>query len=186
MSSEWSNHDKNLVVMLKLLGTSYSCYNNNFITKLWSPDINFSIYTQFSWHCFLEQFSMFSSIYETQVRHSTLLWKFQTNWVDTSTQFSRVIHNTLFFRFFASCQMYKQITTVSSLKISHLFFLSYPTLSRFSSTPSMKVPISNTLTCKKSEVHMELSLIIQFMSFATYWINILFMQNVLDTLSPNL
>ena len=38
--------------MLQLLGTSYSCYNNKCITKLWSPALTFSIYTYFSWHFF--------------------------------------------------------------------------------------------------------------------------------------
>ena len=38
---EWSGigTDKYLVVVLQLLGTSCSCYKNNFITKFWDPDI---------------------------------------------------------------------------------------------------------------------------------------------------
>ena len=38
--------------MLQLIGTSCLCYNNTCITKLLSPDLTFSIYTWFSWHCF--------------------------------------------------------------------------------------------------------------------------------------
>ena len=37
--------NKYLVVVLQLLGTSCSCYNNNYITKLWDPALTFSIYT---------------------------------------------------------------------------------------------------------------------------------------------
>ena len=39
-------------VVLQLLGTSCSCYNNNCITKLWAHDPTFSIYKCFYWHCF--------------------------------------------------------------------------------------------------------------------------------------
>ena len=53
--------DKYLAVVLQLLGNSCSCSNNTCITKLWDPDLTFSIYTWVSWHCFIEHFSMFSS-----------------------------------------------------------------------------------------------------------------------------
>ena len=42
--------DKYLVVIWQLLGTLFSCYNNNCISKLWSPDLTYSIYTWFYWH----------------------------------------------------------------------------------------------------------------------------------------
>ena len=50
--------DKYLVVVLQLLGTSCLCYNNNCITKLWYSALTFSIYTWFSWHCFLHSYKL--------------------------------------------------------------------------------------------------------------------------------
>ena len=38
------------MVVLQLLGTSFSCYNNNCINKLWYPSISFYIYIWFYWH----------------------------------------------------------------------------------------------------------------------------------------
>ena len=35
------------LVVLKVLGTSYLCYNNIFISKLWDPSLSFSNYTWF-------------------------------------------------------------------------------------------------------------------------------------------
>ena len=40
-----TTNDQYMVVMLQLIGTSCSCYKNNCKTKLWAPDLNFSIYT---------------------------------------------------------------------------------------------------------------------------------------------
>ena len=39
-------------MVLKLLGNSCSCYNNNCINKMWAPALTFYIYTWFYWHCF--------------------------------------------------------------------------------------------------------------------------------------
>ena len=78
--------DKYLVVILQLIGTSYSCYNNNCITKFWAPVLNFSIHTRFSWQCFLEKFSMLSSSFKDQVHHYKLIWSFQNDWFDSSTK----------------------------------------------------------------------------------------------------
>ena len=35
-----------------VLGTSGLCYENSFITKIWSPAFNLSIFTWISWHCY--------------------------------------------------------------------------------------------------------------------------------------
>ena len=40
-SSWYINHDKYLLLVLQLLGTSCSFYNNNCITNLWAPDFLF-------------------------------------------------------------------------------------------------------------------------------------------------
>ena len=43
-SSKWINHDKYLVVELQLLGTSFSCHNNNCTNKLLYPALTLSIW----------------------------------------------------------------------------------------------------------------------------------------------
>ena len=48
-----------LVVVLQKIVILCSCYNNHCITKLLAPDINFYIYTWFSWYCFLELFQCY-------------------------------------------------------------------------------------------------------------------------------
>ena len=92
--------DTYLVVVLQLLVNSWLCHSNTRITKVWATAINLSIYTWFSWNYFIEQFSMFSSKFETQVHHSKLIWTFQTNCVKYSTQSSWVIQNTFLFKLF--------------------------------------------------------------------------------------
>ena len=86
------NSDKYMVAVLQLLGNWCSSYNNNCITKLWAPDINVSIYTCFSWHCFYISFQCY-------LHHYKLLRTLQNHWVESSTQSSRVIQN-IFFRLF--------------------------------------------------------------------------------------
>ena len=88
------------MVVLQLLGISYSCYNNNFITKLWDPGLTISIYTCFSWNSFLE-------IVQWSLCYSKLIWKFQTHLVKSSTQSSRVIQSTLSLRLFYILSKFK-------------------------------------------------------------------------------
>ena len=102
-----------MVVVLQLLGTSCSCYNNNFRTKCVSPALTFYIYTWLFWHCFhtvlYNRISMLFSSFLTQVHCYKLIWIFQTHWVKSiSTQSSRVIQNIWFFRLL--CLLWSCIT----------------------------------------------------------------------------
>ena len=54
------------MVVLQLLGTSCSCCNNHFITKLCASAITFYIYKWFSWLCFKEQFQRLLRHYKTK------------------------------------------------------------------------------------------------------------------------
>ena len=63
--------DTYLLVVLQLLVTSCSCYNNNCITKLWAPALTSSIYTLFSWHFsqyFIEHFQCYFRVFHLWYR----------------------------------------------------------------------------------------------------------------------
>ena len=59
--------------------------------------------------CFIEQFSMIFSAFKTQVCHSKIIWTFQNHWVESSTQYSWIIHGTCFIRllYILSTLLYK-------------------------------------------------------------------------------
>ena len=96
MSSEWSNHGKYPVV-LQLLGYWCSCYNNDCVTKLWAPYLNFSIYTWRSWHYFC---TVLYSSFQCSFHHSKLKFVIlksyeistSLSWILNSIQFSHSEH----------------------------------------------------------------------------------------------
>ena len=97
------------MVVVQLIGTSCSRYNNNCITKLWAPFFNFYICTWFYWNC-------------TQFCHSKLIWKFQNYWLKTSTQSSQVIQSTFFLWLFCILSS-SFIKPTSNRQSSLLFFI---------------------------------------------------------------
>ena len=111
-------------MVLQLIRTSCLCYNNQCITKLGAPDLNLSIYTWFSWHYFIEQFSMFFSCFSAQKHHSKLIWTFQTHWVESSTQSSIVINNIFSseYSLYYQTHRYKNKSSLDSL-YSHHFYI---------------------------------------------------------------
>ena len=92
-----------MVVVLQLLENSCSFYNNKCITKLWVPDLTFSIYTWFSWHCF---HTLLWNSFQCSFCNYKLVWTFQTHWVKYSTQYIWIIQKKYSSEYYVSYHNY--------------------------------------------------------------------------------